>query len=129
MVYKIIKYNLIGKTITTFEPLPNVIVKQDNNKNNKYYEPDNSECLKSHLWEYTEIIPENAIPHTEKLLPYFADVIEDIPSSYKNLKPKIFKNCQLLSEKHGGYLQFYHPETNQKLRIALNSNIYTPINN
>lgn len=31
-------------------------------------------------------------------------------------------------EKHGGYLQFYHPSTKQILRIAMNSHYYIPRN-
>jgi len=62
-------------------------------------------------------------------LPYFADVTEDLPTSARKLKiePQTYKNAQLLVQKHGGYLEFFHHETGKTLRIALNSNTYTPV--
>lgn len=83
--------------------------------------------MRSHLWELTTTLKPNAIDSEETLLPYFADVTEDISPCYK-IKAKTYKGCQLMSEKHGGYLQFYHAPTKEVLRIAMNSNYYTPIN-
>ena len=31
-----------------------------------------------------------------------------------------------MTEKHGGYLQFFHFPTNEILKIAINSHTYTP---
>ncbi len=125
MVYKITTYNLIGKVLTTFEPLPNVRT-DDSQRVRRFIEPDGTECYKTHLWYYAEILLGNPISHTEKFLPYFADVTEDIARHYK-VTPTTYKNCQLMTEKHGGYLQFFHKESNQVLRIALNSHYYTPV--
>jgi hypothetical protein len=59
------------------------------------------------------------------LLPYFADVTEDIHSKYK-FEPKTYKNSQLKMQKRGGYFFFTHKEKDSLL-IALNSNTYNPI--
>lgn len=58
-----------------------------------------------------------------KLLPFFADVTEDIPARY-TFRPKTYKRCQLLTEKHGNYMQFFDHESGEVLRIAMNSNTY-----
>jgi len=74
------------------------------------------------------LIPEYQQKQNEKVifLPYFADVTEDLPGSCK-FPPQTYKNCQLLRQKHGGYLEFFDHETKKTLRIALNSNTYTPV--
>ena len=59
-------------------------------------------------------------------LPYFADVTADIPG-YMNITPDTYKNCQLMTETHGAYLQFFDHKTETVLRIAINSNTYTPV--
>lgn len=65
-------------------------------------------------------------------LPYFADVTEDVPGSCRNIRKKLkiedetWKGCQLLRQKHGGYLEFFHHESGKTLRIAMNSNTYSP---
>jgi hypothetical protein len=65
-----------------------------------------------------------------KFLPYFADVTQDrnIPEALKDkITLETYKNCQLLAEKHGAYLQFFDHATGEVHRIALNSNSYTPV--
>jgi hypothetical protein len=57
------------------------------------------------------------------LLDYMATVTEDIPA-YLKIKPESYKNCQLMMETHGGYLQFKDLDTGEKYRIAVNSNYY-----
>lgn len=65
----------------------------------------------------------------QKLLPYFADVTEDIPGSApKGMVPKAYKHCQLTTQKPGGYLVFLHHESGKELKIAMNSHIYEPVN-
>ncbi|MFT6125850.1 MAG: hypothetical protein ACJAVA_000292 [Flavobacteriaceae bacterium] len=59
------------------------------------------------------------------LLPYFANVTEDIPG-YLNFEPKTYKNAQLQMQKRGVYFFFTHKEKNDLL-IAINSNTYNPI--
>jgi hypothetical protein len=123
-VFEITKYDLIGKVLYTSKERPDVECRESNGLKRFY---DSSGLLTiSHLWEYTTIPKVNAVSADEKFMPYFADVTEDLPGSVK-LKPKTFKNCQLMTEKHGGYLQFWHPKTEQVLRIAMNSHYYTPV--
>ena len=79
------------------------------------------EILESNrLFTYSET--KRGIPTTEKYMPYTATVTEDIPG-YLILKPKVYPNCKLLAEKHGGYLQF-ESEQGEVLRIAINSHYY-----
>ncbi len=126
-VYQIIEFNLIGKKLYTCALMHDLEMRLDsNNKERFYYENTDEEYMKSHLWTLSTKPKEGAIDANEELMPYFADVTEDLPGSIK-LKPKTFKNCQLMVPKHGGYLQFFHNETNQILRIAMNSHYYTPV--
>jgi len=126
-VFEIVKYDLIGKVLYTSKERPDVEYRESNGL--KRFYDSNGLLPLSHLWEYTISPQVNAISADEKFMPYFADVTEDLPGSATKhgLKPKTFKNCQLMTEKHGGYLQFYHPKTKQVLRIAMNSHYYTPI--
>jgi len=125
-VYKIVEYNLIGKKLYTCEFMPDLEARKENGNERFYYKGTNSQYMQSHLWELSTTKKENAIDSKEKFMPYFADVTEDLPSSYK-FEPRTYKNCQLLTEKHGGYLQFLHKESGEIFRIALNSNFYIPI--
>jgi len=125
-VYEIKKYDLIGKTLYTCQERNDLEMREVNKRQRFYEKGSNIEAFRSHLWEYSTTPKENAISPKEKFMPYFADVTEDISKRYK-FKPTTYKNCQLLTEKHGGYLQFWHEETKQVLRIAMNSHYYTPI--
>ncbi len=139
MVYKIVEYNLIGKKLHTFEEMPNLELKQREGGQSPIFveKGTNREAMHSHLWHYSATKKEGAFPHTDVFLPYFADVTEDLPGSCryytgsdgkrKERTPKTYHNCQLLTQKHGGYLEFYHDRTKKTLRIAMNSNYYKPV--
>jgi hypothetical protein len=62
--------------------------------------------------------------HDRKLLPFFADVTEDLPGHHE---PLTYERCQLMTEKRGGYLQFLHHGTGMTLVIAINSYTYTAL--
>lgn len=128
-VYEIVKYDLIGAALFTCKERPDLDVKPDpkNPAQNIFVDKETgAEAFKSRLWSYSTTPKEGAFSPEQKLLPYFADVREDLPS-WAEWEPKTYKNCQLMTEKHGGYLQFWHEPTQQVLRIAMNSNIYEPI--
>ncbi len=131
-VYQIIKFELIGKTLYTCALMHDLEMRLDHNKKERfYYENTNEEYPKSSLWTLSTTPKEGAIDANEEFMPYFADVTEDLPASIK-LEPRTYKNCQLMVPKHGGYLQFYYRGKGTKdeiLRIAMNSNYYTPIKN
>lgn len=127
-VFQIVTFDLIGKKLKTFEEMPNLISKPDPKYPTKtiFVDKDSGEeYMRSRLWEMSN---SNAgcFPRSEPFLPYFADVTED--TSVRTITPKTYHNCQLMTEKHGGYLQFFHKESGEVLRIALNSNYYTPLN-
>jgi len=126
MVYEIVKYSLIGKDLFTCVERPDIEMRESNGEKRYYEKGTNTEAFKSRLWDYSTTPKAGAINPSEKFMPYFADVTEDLPGSVK-LKPNTYKNCQLMTEKHGGYLQFWHEPTKQVLRIAMNSHYYTPI--
>lgn len=126
-VYKIVKYELKGATFYTSEEMPELEERELNGRKEYFYKGTNRMYIKSHLWELTTNPNPKAYSHLETFLPYFADVTQDLPSNLR-FKPKTYYNCQLMSEKHGAYLQFYHKPTKQILRIAMNSHYYTPIN-
>lgn len=126
-VYEVRKYNLKGKVFFTCQERPDLEMREENGMKRYYNFGTNVEAFRSNLWEYTTTPPkENVVDSEEKFIPYFADVTEDISSHFK-VKPKTYKNCQLMTETHGGYLQFWHEPTKQVLRIAMNSHYYTPI--
>lgn len=59
-----------------------------------------------------------------KVLPYFADVIQDLPSQYK-FEPKTYIGAQLMVERKGSYQYYKHEGADDLLLIAMNSNIVT----
>ena len=125
-VYKIVKYDLIDKELFTCQEMPELEMRENGKYKQYFYNGTNEEYTKSHLWELSITPKSNALPVTEKLMPYFADVTEDVSGRYKQFATT-YRDCQLMTERHGGYLQFWHEETKQVLRIAFNSNYYTPI--
>lgn len=127
-VYEIVEYNLIGKKLYTCKERPDLEMRIIDKRECFFHAGTNTKVFESHLWKYSTTPKTGAISPDEQVMPYFADVTEDIPGSCKDLKPKTYKNCQLLTEKHGGYLQFWHEPTKQVLRIAMNSHIYKPKN-
>jgi hypothetical protein len=132
MVYQIITYDLIDKKFYTCQEMPELEMRLDqpNGRERFYYKGTNNKYPESHLWDLSTFPKKGAInPEVEQMMPYMADVTEDLPGSATKIgvKPKTWKGCQLMVEKHGGYLQFLHQPTGEVLRIAMNSNYYTPI--
>jgi hypothetical protein len=125
MVYEIKKYNMIGQILYTKKERPDLYC-----KNNKYFYIDTIiPAFISNLWEFTTELDEKItyFDANDEFLPYFADVTEDIPEwSKKVYTPKTYSNCQLMTEKHGGYYQFKDKTSGDVLRIAFNSHIYSP---
>lgn len=62
-------------------------------------------------------------PEGEEFIPFTSNIREDIPGSIK-LEPRVYKNCKLMTEKHGLNLQFYYPPEKKVLRIAMNSHVW-----
>lgn len=129
MVYKIVTYEMKGKTLYTSEAHPELeMIEQYKNGPKRFvYKGLGGEYPQSRLWELTTQNKAGAVDASNEFLPYFADVTEDLPSSCKGLTPTTYKHCQLMTEKHGGYLQFYHIPSETILRIAINSHYYEPI--
>ncbi|REC60500.1 hypothetical protein DRF65_20775 [Chryseobacterium pennae] len=129
-IYLIRSYDMIGSSFKTFEKLNFDKVEKINDvficeKNNK------TETWSSGRYYTVSEVPEGE-NYNKAFLPYFADVREDtnIPKELKRkgLKPKTYKNCQLMTKKNGGYYSFYSHTQKKELLIALNSHIYDPIN-
>jgi len=57
-----------------------------------------------------------------EVLPFFADVIEDLPSQYR-FTPKTYVGAQLMVERKGLYQFYKHEGSKEPLLIATNSNI------
>lgn len=135
-VYLIVKFDLIDKVLYTYRLIPHLKEVKILNKNNLevssfVYKESGINYGTSRLWKLTTDLSkykkETLFKAEEnEFLPYFADVTQDLPG-YLKIKPKTYKNCQLMAEKHAGYLQFYHEPTKDVLRIAMNSNIYRPV--
>lgn len=132
-VYSIFKYDLIGTIFYSYEVLGEFRdedIKTEGNKI-KIICP-NGDTRKDVVLEPSRrrdlsFTPKGVNLRTEKFLPYFADVTQDINPIYQ-IEPKTFKNCQLMTEKYGeGYLQFFDHSTKEVHRIAMNSNYYIPI--
>jgi hypothetical protein len=137
-VYEIVKFDLKDAVLYTCKERPDLEAREDteNRYNNGrkdirfYPKGSNVPVASNRYWELSTTPPKVYISPDERFMPYFADVTEDLPSSYKRLlKPKTYKNCQLLSQKSGGYLEFYYKPTKQTLRIAMNSHTYEPVAN
>lgn len=131
MVYEIETYNLIGKILHTYEEKPNLEYRKENGYAGFYYKGTKNDQYKTirHWSHLATTLPNDAVQKTEKFLPYFADVTEDIPAYLKmSSTPQTWTRCQLMVEKHGNYLQFYHEPSKEILRIAINSNYYVPVN-
>ena len=114
-VYKIVKYVLDGTILYTKQFMPDYKM-----VGVKFFDEKGNHVKGDYTFDYTVNPPSGAIDSDEKFFPYLADVIEDLPPGCLDagLKPKTYKNCVLMTEKHGGYLQFYHSGTQQVLRIA-----------
>lgn len=131
-IYIIRKYEMLDSTLYTHELLSYdelVSIKEDKGKIKSVSFIDEGKPVTYEANRYFTLSKTGkGYQYGEDYLPYFATVTEDLPGSCKGLAPNVYYNCQLMTEKHGGYLQFFHPLTNQVLRIALNSHTYTPTN-
>ncbi len=127
-VFEIREFSLVGRTMYTYleredlelDEQHKVFVDKDGvvQKSNNYF------FLTTDLSRFNK---EDLFPAGTELLPYKAKVTQDLPSSVaKYLDPEEYPNCQLMGEKHGGYLQFKNLDNGEVLRIALNSNFYEP---
>ncbi len=126
MVYEIKKYDMKGQVLNTKKERPDLYME----KGKCYYNDSKIPAFVSYLWEFTTELDDKVIYYdaNNEYLPYFADVTEDIPTwSQKIYTPKIYSNCQLMTEKHGSYYQFKDKISGEVLRIAINSHYYTPI--
>lgn len=121
---------MIGALLFTYEPVYGIIEEKKDNNSIFYEEETRTKAfnpgfpyfvLTSDLDKYAK--KGKVIPANERFMPFIADVIEDLPGSCK-MEPKTYHNCKLMVERHGSYYQFYHEETNQVLRIAMNSHYY-----
>jgi len=129
MVYTVKTYELIGKTIKVFTERPDIkVIKGEHGEKQRFVDSDGSEPITGPLTTLTVHESEAGLmsKHFHTHLPYRADVTEYLPGGCK-FEPKTYKNCQLLAETHGGYLQFFDWETKKTLRIAINSNTYSPL--
>jgi hypothetical protein len=129
MVYEIQTYNLIGKTIQVFKERPDVkFIEGEHGQKGKFFDEDGKDANISRITKLSTSKPSDALNVVDFpiYLPYFADVTEDLPG-WAKWKPKTRKGCQLLTQTHGSYLEFFHHESGETLRIAINSNTYSPV--
>jgi len=131
MIYEIKTYTLRNKTFRVFKERKDLtIVKGDNGRSDRFVDADGRDGICGPRSELTTKLgtAKDSLSADEfpMFLPYFADVTQDLPGSCK-FEPDTYKNCQLMAETHGSYLQFFDHNTKKKLRIAINSNIYNPV--
>jgi len=141
MVYEITEYSLIGKIINIFRERPDLkVVHGEHGQPDTYVDEDGVKVVQNFRSELTtrledykgskggvvDLLNADEFPI---FLPFFADVTADLPTSARKIGviPDTYKNCQLLTQKHGGYLEFFHHETETTHRIAMNSNTYKPV--
>jgi len=126
-VYEIIEFDLIGTKLKTFKEVNYAEPRIEAGKT-IFFDKETGRKIEHNNYFKLSTNNEGAILRTEdpiQLLPYFADVTQDLPGSLK-FEPRTYENCQLMAEKHGGYLQFFHKPTGEVLRIAMNSHYYHP---
>jgi hypothetical protein len=131
MIYEIKTYELTGKTIRLAKERPDLkAVSGEHGARDRIVDVDGVDANFGPLTKLTEnlgtakdILSADEFP---MFLPYFADVTQDLPGRCK-FEPDTYKNCQLMTETHGPYLQFFDHDTEKVLRIAINSNIYNPV--
>jgi len=122
-VYFIREYKLIGDNLYTYEQenIEEDSIKEVIDDKVVFKEP-----VKTPLNSFYSTKPIGIKYEEGKLLPYQAEVTEDLPASV-NKVPQTYKNCQLMCDKKGGYMYFKDLDSGEKLLIALNSNTYQPI--
>ncbi len=134
-VYRILHYDLVGVNLYSYElqgEFKEENIKVEDGEIKAIYPNGDRRVdavIKPSYVRDISFIPKGVHIRDTKYFPYFANVTEDLPASMNHLKivPRVWKNCQLMTEKHGTYLQFYHKKTDTVLRIAINSNYYEPI--
>ncbi len=127
-IFAIRKYEMLNNvTLKSFESNDkHIIIETTKNSYGLVFKTSKGEIFKSnHYVTYSLEKKEDMTDYNDQFLPYFADVKQDLPGSIK-FEPEIYPNCQLMTEKHGGYLQFWDAKNKEVRRIALNSNIYIP---
>jgi hypothetical protein len=128
-VFEIREFSLIGgKTLYTYLEREDLVFDEQRqvfkDKEGFVQQRNNYFLLTTDLSRFNK---EDLFPAGTELLPFKAKVIQDLPSSVaKHLDPEEYPNCQLMGEKHGGYLQFKNLDNGEVLRIAMNSNYYEP---
>lgn len=125
-VFEIREFSLVGKTLYTFVERTDLVVHDE--KRGQFKDLENGSIVTGNGYyslttDLSRFKKEDLFPAETELLPYRAVVIQDLPPQYK-MKPERYPNCQLMGEKHGGYLQFKNLDNGEVLRIAINSNIY-----
>ncbi len=124
-IFSILKYILDNVTFETYESLGTYeLIETKKNSYGPVFKTDNGTFESNRYVTYATEKPKGSFDYNKKHLPYIADVTEDLPGSIK-LEPKTFPSCQLMTEKHGGYLQFWDEKNQEVHRIAMNSNTYT----
>jgi len=136
MVYEVETFKLIGLTIFLYQKVDYLELVKEKNMPEKLINTRVGKSVVKHPRRFyvsnlkeikgKDIQVLNREDNSDKL-PYFADVTADIPGHFK-FEPDTYKRCQLMSETHGGYLQFFDYKSRKVLRIALNSHIYSPCN-
>lgn len=127
-IFEIREFSLIGKTLYTFLERKDVVF----DESRKTFKDENGLIEPNHHYKLVigleTFKKQDLFPAEIELLPYKAKVKQDLPTSVKKyLEPEEYLNCQLMSETHGGCLQFKNLDNGEVLRIAINSNIYTPL--
>jgi hypothetical protein len=135
-IYLLRKLVLKGASFTVHnvinvDEITNVLKPSGSNRiTNIYYKSNGQPGQIGECHYYTlSLEPVGVNMDEEKFLPYFADVIEDLPSSCRMLTPTRYPNCQLTTQHPGGYLVFHDHNTGKDLKIAMNSHYYQTINN
>lgn len=131
-VFEIREFSLLGgRTMYTFEERKDLVVHDEQRRQFKDIETGSivtGNGYYSLTTDLSQFKQEDLFSTEIELLPFKAKVIQDLPSSVaKHLEPEAYPNCQLMGEKHGGYLQFKNLDNGEVLRIAMNSNFYEPL--
>lgn len=127
--YLITPYNLIDIMLysyqkVTFVKLDSITKKDDKIIKIAGYTKKGFISYESNRFYYISETKKGICKEASKFFPYYADVIEDLPSSCGRLDPKVYKRCQLRTQKPNGYLLFYCKDSDKHLKIALNSHFY-----
>ena len=129
MIYQIQTFELTGKTFNVFKKREDLsVVTGEHGSRDRFVDADGADAICGPRSIFSTKLKKGALSADEfpMFLPYFADVTQDLPGHCK-FEPDTYKNCQLMTETHGPYLQFFDWKTEKVLRIAINSNTYSPL--